>query len=72
MARSLLQGTKLRLVFDGGMDEKGKPILKTKSFSNVKKEASTDQLFQAASAIATLCTETLNKVERTDSSEILA
>jgi hypothetical protein len=72
MARSFLQSSKLRLVFDGGIDDNGKPILKAKTFSNVKKEATTDQLFQAANAIATLCTEPLNKVERTDSSELLA
>jgi hypothetical protein len=72
MARSLLQSSKLRMVFDGGIDDNGKPVLKAKTFSNVKKEATTDQLFQAATAIATLCTEPLNKVERTDSSELLA
>jgi len=72
MARSLLQSSKLRLVFESGMDDKGKPVLKAKTFSNVKKEATTDQLFQAATAIAALCTDPLNKVERADSSEVLA
>lgn len=72
MARSLLQASKLRLVFENGLDDKGNPILKAKTFSNVKKEASTDQLFQAATAIASLCTEPLNKAERADSSELLA
>lgn len=72
MARSLLQGSKLRLVFESGIDDKGNPILKAKTFSNIKKDAATDQLFQAATAMASLCTETLNKAERTDSSELLA
>ncbi|WP_160725487.1 DUF1659 domain-containing protein [Bacillus sp. USDA818B3_A] len=72
MAQALLEGTKLRLVFDAGIDNEGNPILKSRTFNNIKKEATVDQLFQAAQAISTLCTDTLNKVERTDSSEILA
>ncbi|WHY85890.1 DUF1659 domain-containing protein [Neobacillus novalis] len=72
MAQALLEGTKLRLVFETGMDDEGNPIYKAKTFSNVKKEATVDQLFQAAKAIAVLCNNKLNKVERNDSTEILA
>ena len=71
MAQALLEGTKLRLVFDAGIDNEGNPILKSRTFNNIKKEATVDQLFQAAQAISTLCNDTLNRVERTDSSEIL-
>jgi hypothetical protein len=71
MAQGLLEGTKLRLVFDAGADDEGNPIYRAKTFSNVKKEATVDQLFQAAQAISVLCMETLNKVERNDSSEII-
>jgi hypothetical protein len=72
MAQSLLEETKLRLVFEAGMDDDGEPILRAKTFSNIKKEATVDQLFQAALAITVLCNDTLNKVERNDSFEILA
>ena len=72
MAQSLLEGTKLRLVYEAGMDDDGELILRAKTFSNVKKEATTDQLFQAAKAISVLCNDTLKKVERNDSAEILA
>ncbi|WP_160725893.1 DUF1659 domain-containing protein [Bacillus sp. USDA818B3_A] len=71
MAQGLLESTKLRIVFDAGIDNKGNPILKSRSFNNVKKEATADQLFQAAQAIAALCNDELNKVERNDSSEII-
>lgn len=71
MAQALLEGTKLRLVFEAGMDEKGNPLYKAKAFSNVKKEATTDQLNQAAQAITVLTNDVLNKVERNDSIEIL-
>jgi hypothetical protein len=54
------------------MNEKGKPIYKTKTFSNVKKAATPDQLFQVAQALSVLCNDTLTRVERADNSEILA
>jgi hypothetical protein len=72
MAQVLLEGTKLRLVFEVGMDGEGNPILRAKTFSNVTKAASADQLFQSAQAISVLCKDPLNKVERNDSTEILA
>jgi hypothetical protein len=72
MAQALLEGSKLRIVFEAGVDGEGHPIFRSKSFSNVKKEATTDQLFQAALAISTLCNDTLNKVERNDSTELIA
>lgn len=72
MAQALLEGTKLRLIFEVGMDDEGEPILRAKTFSNLKREATVDQLFQAAQAITALCKDTLNKVERNDSSEIIA
>ncbi|MBT2697201.1 DUF1659 domain-containing protein [Bacillus sp. ISL-40] len=71
MALALLEGTKLRIVFEAGMDDEGNPILKAKTFSNVTKAATADQLSQAALAVAVLCKDTLNKVERNDSIAIL-
>ena len=72
MAQAMLAETKLRLVFEAGMDVDGSPILKAKTFNNVKKGATADQLYQVAQAISVLCTDTLSSVERADSSEILA
>lgn len=71
MAQALLEGSKLRLEFVVGMDEDGEPILRAKTFSNIRKDATVDQLHQAAQAITVLCKDTLNKIERNDSSEIL-
>jgi hypothetical protein len=39
-----LEVTKLRFVFEAGMDDEGNPILKAKTFSNVTKAATADQL----------------------------
>ncbi|MEH7480689.1 Protein of unknown function [Bacillus sp. OV166] len=71
MALALLEVTKLRIVFEAGMDDEGNPILKSKTFSNVTKAATADQLSQAALAVAVLCNDTLNKVERNDSIAIV-
>lgn len=72
MAQAQLAETKLRLVFEAGMDDEGAPIYKAKTFSNIKKEATPDQMFQVAQALSVLCSDTLSRVERADSSEILA
>ncbi|RHW40281.1 DUF1659 domain-containing protein [Neobacillus notoginsengisoli] len=71
MAQALLAESRLRLSFETGVDEKGKPVYKSKTFNNLKKEATPDQMHQAASAIAALCKDPLSTVERTDRSEIL-
>jgi len=71
MAQAVLAKTVLRLVFEKGMDEKGKPVFKAKTFTNVKKDATTDQLHQAAQAMASLCNDPLNSIERNDSNEII-
>ena len=71
MAQATLIQSKLRLVFEVGVDGDGKSIYKAKSLS-IKKEATTDQLFQTAQALAALCINPLNTVERNDSSDIIA
>ena len=72
MAQVMLAETTLKLIFEVGMNEKGETVYKTKSFNNVKKEAGTDQLFQAAQALSVLCNDPLNSVQRYDNSEIIA
>jgi hypothetical protein len=72
MAQVMLAETSLKLIFEAGMNEKGEPVYKTKTFNNVKKEATADQLFQTAQALAVLCINPLNTVLRNDNSEILA
>jgi hypothetical protein len=72
MAQVILAETSLKLIFEVGMNEKGEPVYKTKTFNNVKKVATTDQLFQTAQSLAVLCNDPLNTVLRNDNSEILA
>lgn len=72
MAQAILAESKLRLVFEAGMDENGKALFRAKTFNNVKKEATTDQLFQVAQAVAVLCNDPLTSVERDDRLDVIA
>ncbi len=71
MAELVLFDTKLRLSFETGMNHKGEPVYKTKTFANVKKTATADELNQFAQAIAQLCQDPLATIIRNDSSDIL-
>ncbi|MFZ3577479.1 DUF1659 domain-containing protein [Virgibacillus sp. DJP39] len=62
----------LRLVFDDGIDPiSGTQSFKTKSFSNVKTEATADQLYAISVSLAPLQQRSLFKIERNDSSLLL-
>lgn len=60
----------LKLKFDCGLNNLGKVIIKTKSLSNVKPEASDDDLFQVAKALSDLQEHTLFDVIVVDSTTI--
>lgn len=70
MAQATLNKSTLRLVFDNGIDESGKAVFKTKSYSNVDPVSTADQFQAAATAIATLSSLPLSSVERSDTSII--
>ncbi|SDM86271.1 DUF1659 domain-containing protein [Bacillus sp. OK048] len=71
MAQAVITTSKLRLVFQVGMNDDGKPIVKAKTFSNIQKSATPDQLLQAAQAIIGLSGDTLSNIERVDNSDLL-
>ena len=72
MAQAVVTASKLRLVFQVGMDDEGKPVLKAKTFNNIQKSATPDQLLQAAQALIGLSNDTLSNIERVDNSDLLA
>lgn len=72
MAQAVIATSKLRLVFRVGMEDDGKPILKAKTFTNIQKTATPDQLLQAAQAIIGLSNDPFNNLERIDQSDLLA
>lgn len=67
----MIMDSKLKVLFENGVDSKGEIIIKTKTFSNVRKEASADQLFQAGQALASLCSLSLVNIERADNFELV-
>lgn len=72
MAQAVVTASKLRLVFQVGMDDDGKPLFKAKTFSNIQKSATPDQLLQAAQALIGLSNDMLNNIERVENAELLA
>ncbi|MFY9371676.1 MAG: DUF1659 domain-containing protein [bacterium] len=64
--------SRLQLRFQTGVDEEGKPIFKLKSYSNVKAEASDEDLFQVAEALGQLQQHVLQGVMRHDSAALIA
>lgn len=72
MAQAVVASSKLRLVFQVGVDTEGKPMLKAKTFANIQKAATPDQLVRAAQAIVGLSSDTFSNMERVDQSDLLA
>jgi len=71
MAVARLIRSQLRLALDNGIHPtSGNVILKTKTFNNVKTDATADQLYAVAHALAGLQTLPLYGVERVDNSDI--
>lgn len=71
MAQQQIMNSKLRLLFETGLDEKGEPVYKSKTYNNIRREATAAQLFQAGQAIGGLCENLLVGIERTDNFEII-
>jgi hypothetical protein len=72
MAQAVVTASKLRLVFQVGMDDEGKPVLKAKTFNNIQKSATPDQLLRAAQALIGLSNDTLSNIERVENADLLA
>jgi hypothetical protein len=71
MATEMIKESKLRVSYEVGLSEGGKPIFKTKTYSNVVETATAEQLYQVAQDLASLSTYPMSEVEKNDSYEIL-
>ncbi len=71
MAMAMLKDSNMRLVFEAGLNEKGEPIFKSKTYRYVKKDATPDQVKEAAVALGGLSANLLSSVERNDSFDII-
>lgn len=71
MASQILLNSTLRLVFDTGVDpETGSMTTKTKSFNNVKRDATADELYTVARTFEELQAYPIYNIERRDTSDI--
>ncbi len=67
MATKIPYNSRLSLIFQMGTDpDSGAPVLKTKSFSNVKHDATDDDVYAVATGLANLQKHPLYEVQRTD------
>ncbi|MDQ0269823.1 DUF1659 domain-containing protein [Cytobacillus purgationiresistens] len=71
MAQAILLDSKLRLTFVAGLNDKGEPMFKVKTFGNIKSEASSEQLYQFSTAFENLCADQLVSIQRNDSFNII-
>ncbi|KAF0819175.1 hypothetical protein KIS4809_2018 [Bacillus sp. ZZV12-4809] len=71
MAQAIITTSKLRLVFETGLNGQGKPVYKSKTYNSVKQSATADQLFTVGQAIAGLSSYPLSELNRNDSFNIL-
>jgi hypothetical protein len=71
MAVADMMKSTLQLVLQDGIDsESGSPILKSKSFNNIKTNATADQLYTIATALVELQERQLHNINRRDTSDI--
>ncbi|OEH92433.1 DUF1659 domain-containing protein [Bacillus solimangrovi] len=72
MVEQIITKSKLRLVYDAGMGELGEMIEKTKTYNNVKAEASAEGLFAVAQALNNLTTYSMIEVGRENDYELVS
>ncbi|WP_087974843.1 DUF1659 domain-containing protein [Oceanobacillus rekensis] len=71
MAVADITKSTLQLVLQDGIDsESGSPIFKSKSFNNVKTDATADQLYAVATALVELQERPLYNINRKDTTDI--
>lgn len=67
---AVVRESKLKLEFDGGLNEKGNPIVKSKTYSKIKTDAANDNLFSVATSLVGLQEMPLIGIKRVDEVEL--
>ncbi|RRN73921.1 DUF1659 domain-containing protein [Peribacillus simplex] len=71
MANQIPVSSTLRIDFETGLNENGTLVFKRRSFSNIKVEATAEQLFSTAVAIASVQNYPMGEVTRVDTSSLI-
>ncbi|RBP44179.1 DUF1659 domain-containing protein [Garciella nitratireducens] len=64
--------TKMQLKLNTGLDEKGKEIIKTKTYSNVKPDAKDQVIYDIASSLAVLQQHDLEEIHRVNDTILIS
>ena len=72
MANEIVNSSLIRIGYDAGLNEKGDAVIKRKSYANVTPQATPEQIFQTATAIASLQDLAVTEVTRQDTALITA
>ena len=72
MATLIPVSTTMRVAFQTGVDGKGNPVLRTRSFNRVKTTAVAQDILEVATALATLQEFALVSVKKADIADITA
>ncbi|MFZ5753585.1 MAG: DUF1659 domain-containing protein [Bacillota bacterium] len=67
---STLKDSSLKLIMQTGVDEKGNPVFKTRSYGNIKPSASDQDIYTLAQQLAGLQVHTLDQVSRMNNFEL--
>ncbi|TMU84268.1 DUF1659 domain-containing protein [Bacillus sp. BHET2] len=70
MATADLKSTRIRLAYNDGLDEKGKPKFAYKSYSYINPLATADEVNSAALSLESLSSKGLSNVEKLQSFDI--
>lgn len=68
--QTIVSDMNLRLVLNGGKDEKGKDIMKNKQFKNVKPDADVNKVHEVGVALASLQNFTLHAVQLISTTDV--
>ncbi|WP_338472516.1 DUF1659 domain-containing protein [Niallia sp. XMNu-256] len=71
MAILVAMDSKLRLVYETGIGEGGKPIYKAKSYGNIVEGVTANQLQQVAQALASLSNDPLSGIQQSELHEVI-
>ena len=64
MTQEIMTSSKLFVSYETGLNQKGDPIFKPKTYSSVKEEVTANQLYQVAQALSSLSNDPLSGVKR--------
>lgn len=64
MAKTYVLGMALRIAYDHGMDEAGKPVVKSTSYTKINAAATATDLLTAAQTVAGLSTHSVHNITK--------